>query len=274
MQKTTLLFLVIASLLAVLSAYQQFRLHGLRQSIDELQSENADQRTRIQADEAFLAGDTATAFQLYASLSDSLAEARRELWAVFEANNRLVTPPKPQPAPTNTPARDRTVAQLEEIIDSLSRVISQNEEQKTGQLPTTPPQPVAMDFRTKEFLQFPTGKRGETVNYLGEIRDGKAHGKGVAVWKNGSTYQGQWQDNLRHGQGAFTWTDGEQYAGAYKNDLRHGWGVYITKVGERYEGGWEDDKREGPGRLYDRNGKLKLEGVWKGDKLVQTVKAY
>lgn len=273
MQKNTL-FLLLAVLLAFLAISQQFRLRSLRHSLNAMQAEREAQRIRIQADEAFLAGDTATAFRLYAGLSDSLLQLRMESRPAFQAGSKSAAPLPKTPSSANSRPANQTAAQLEEIIDSLNQVIIHEREEAAQTLPPIPPQPVAMDFRTKEFLQFPTAKKGETVNYLGEIKNGKANGKGVAVWKNGSAYQGEWSDNLRHGQGTFSWADGEKYIGAYKNDLRQGWGIYITKNGERYEGGWEQDKREGPGRLYDKTGNLKLEGVWKSDKLIKTVKSY
>lgn len=160
--------------------------------------------------------------------------------------------------------------EMQARIDSLHTAL-----EKARKISGSQREPASMSaYQQKDFLQFPTGKKGELVNYLGEIQNGKANGRGVAVWKNGGTYQGEWKDNLREGRGAYTWYDGEKYIGEYAEDLRQGQGTYITKNGEKYEGGWRDDKREGEGKLYDKAGKLKLEGVWKADKLTKVVREY
>ena len=69
-------------------------------------------------------------------------------------------------------------------------------------------------------------------NYVGELKNGKPHGKGTYIWKNGTKYEGEWKDGERYGQGRFTFTDGS-----------------------KYEGEWEDGK---PWNLtiYDKNGKI------------------
>jgi hypothetical protein len=177
----------------------------------------------------------------------------------------------------NIPRKETIVAPdsalLEEMkarIDSLHTALEKARKISGSQLDLAS----VSAYQQKDFLQFPTGKKGELVNYLGEIQHGKANGRGVAVWKNGGTYQGEWKDNLREGRGAYTWYDGEKYIGEYARDLREGQGTYITKNGEKYEGGWRDDKREGEGKLYDKAGKLKLEGIWKADKLTKVVREY
>ncbi|MEX0810578.1 MAG: hypothetical protein WD048_00090 [Chitinophagales bacterium] len=110
--------------------------------------------------------------------------------------------------------------------------------------------------------------KGTTVNYLGEVSNGKANGGGVGIWTTGSIYRGDWEDNLRHGQGTFEWADGEKYEGEYKKGKRDGEGTYHWPSGERYEGAWEDDRRNGFGKLFDKNGNIRYEGQWKDDKPV------
>ena len=55
-------------------------------------------------------------------------------------------------------------------------------------------------------------------NYVGELKDGKPHGKGTYIWKNGTKYEGEWKDGELHGQGTLTWSSGEKYVGEFKND--------------------------------------------------------
>lgn len=275
MQQKTVYFIAIGLLLAV-AAFQQYRLNATGRELNILNASYDMQLIRIQADEAFIAGDTAAAYRLYETLpDDSLLQKRKAIAQAFRGNNAFDSKLREKSANlTKTTSAAVEVPGLLHTIDSLSQLIqSEKAAETTNSLPTRPP-PVVVELRKKEFLQFGTGKKGETVNYLGEMKNDKANGKGVAVWKNGSTYQGDWKDNLRHGNGEFTWADGEKYTGEYQNDLRHGTGAYITKNGERYEGEWAEDKRDGEGRLYDKSGKLKLEGIWKADKLTKVVKEY
>ena len=57
--------------------------------------------------------------------------------------------------------------------------------------------------------------------YEGEIRDGKANGKGTLTFGDGRKYVGEFRDNKRYGQGSLT-------IGNFK-----------------YEGGWQDDSTTG-----------------------------
>jgi hypothetical protein len=48
----------------------------------------------------------------------------------------------------------------------------------------------------------------DTGRYEGQIQSGKANGKGMFIWKDGSKYNGEWKDNYRHGRGVYLCTDG------------------------------------------------------------------
>lgn len=270
-----ILLLLLVGLLVAAAAMQQYHLLSLRNNLKALNISYETQLIRIRADEAFIQGDTAAAYRLYETFSDdSLLQRRQATAKIFWGNNAYDSTPRKTNAPKNITPVAAGVPELLRTIDSLSQLVQREEPvEATNALPRRSP-PVVMELRQKEFLQFSTAKKGETINYLGEMKNDKANGKGVAVWKNGSTYQGDWKDNLRHGAGVFTWADGEKYTGNYENDLRQGTGIYITKNGERYEGEWAADKRDGAGRLYDKSGKLKLEGIWKADKLAKVVKEY
>lgn len=56
---------------------------------------------------------------------------------------------------------------------------------------------------TGDYLSFKSGK-GNTVYYVGEIKNDMANGKGIALFGTGSRYEGEWKNNLRHGKGLFT----------------------------------------------------------------------
>ena len=118
------------------------------------------------------------------------------------------------------------------------------------------------------YLTF-TSRQGNEVYYVGEVRDGKANGRGVALLSSGSRYQGEWRDNLKHGIGEFYWTDGAYYEGEYENDQRSGEGTYHFPNGETFVGEWADDLRNGEGVFYGADGKVVASGRWEDDELVE-----
>lgn len=123
-----------------------------------------------------------------------------------------------------------------------------------------------------EYLTF-TNRKKHKVHYVGQVKNDKANGYGIAFFDTGSRYEGEWKENLRHGEGAFYWTDGQSYEGQYLNDRRNGKGTYSWPNGERYIGQWKDDQRNGAGVFYGKNNKIITEGVWKNDKLVEENKS-
>ncbi|SDQ75038.1 MORN repeat-containing protein [Flagellimonas zhangzhouensis] len=119
-----------------------------------------------------------------------------------------------------------------------------------------------------EYLTFKSAK-GNQIHYIGQVKDGKANGYGVALLDTGSRYEGQWVNNQRHGEGTFFWADGESYVGNYQNDKRSGFGTYYWPNGEKYTGDWKNDKRSGTGKFYDAEGDVVAGGEWDDDELVK-----
>ncbi|WP_422351595.1 hypothetical protein [Flagellimonas sp.] len=122
-----------------------------------------------------------------------------------------------------------------------------------------------------EYLTF-TNSKGSLMHYVGQVKDGKANGYGVAILNTGSRYVGEWKDNQRHGEGAFYWPDGQHYTGSYVNDKRSGKGTYHWPNGEKFVGLWKDDERMGEGAFYGEKGDIVASGVWENDELVVTNK--
>lgn len=122
-----------------------------------------------------------------------------------------------------------------------------------------------------EYLTF-TSSKGSQMHYVGEVKNKKANGHGLALLDTGSRYEGEWKDNQRHGKGTFYWPDGEYYIGNYVNDKRHGQGTYYWPNGEKYTGAWKADQRSGEGIFYGKDGKIIADGVWQEDELVQADK--
>ncbi|WP_177218288.1 MORN repeat-containing protein [Robiginitalea myxolifaciens] len=119
-----------------------------------------------------------------------------------------------------------------------------------------------------EYLTFKNNK-GKLVYYLGEVKNGKANGRGVGLLETGSRYEGEWKDNRRHGEGAFYWPDGEYYIGSYEFGRRSGQGTYYWPNGDKYVGHWKNDRRSGEGAFYGEGEEIVAQGTWKEDKLVE-----
>ena len=118
------------------------------------------------------------------------------------------------------------------------------------------------------YLTF-TSKKGNTIYYVGDVSNGKAHGNGIGILSTGSRYEGGWKNALKHGDGIFHWLDGASYEGAYVDDRRHGLGTYHWPNKEKFVGLWENDLRNGEGTFYGSDGKVVATGIWKDDELVQ-----
>ncbi len=107
---------------------------------------------------------------------------------------------------------------------------------------------------------------GKEVLYYGEIVEGKAGGYGIGIFDGKSIYEGEWKNGVRHGIGKYKWKNEDTYEGQYVKGKRQGFGKYTFATGERYEGEWENDLRNGKGKLYDKEGKVLIEGKWIADK--------
>ncbi len=107
--------------------------------------------------------------------------------------------------------------------------------------------------------------------YIGEIKDGKAHGYGVSKGKD--TYEGEFKDGLKHGQGKYTWGRypwvGDVYIGESLNGSRTGKGKYIYHTGTIVEGDFKDGKLNGQGKITDivEGVKNVIEGEFINDRL-------
>jgi len=125
--------------------------------------------------------------------------------------------------------------------------------------------------------------------YIGETKNGVAHGKGVFCW-NGNVYVGEYMDCLwdgigrimwevedvcsvyegelkkdkMHGQGTYRYSTGDKYVGEWKDDQQHGQGTYTYASGSKYEGEWKDGQKRGQGTYTFADGGSYI-GEWKDD---------
>ena len=101
-------------------------------------------------------------------------------------------------------------------------------------------------------------------DYIGEIRDGLPHGKGVYKYKNGDEYNGEFKNGMKNGNGYYKNNEGE-YEGLWKNDKKDGQGKYTFKNGDLYIGEFKADMFSGQGFLLYSNGNKTI-GTWDNNK--------
>ena len=114
----------------------------------------------------------------------------------------------------------------------------------------------------------PSPMPGEKVSWKGACRDGKASGKGRAVWKTArgeETYEGEYRQGRRHGRGYTVWRDGRIYDGEWRNGKRHGQGLEKS-ADASYEGMWKNDRKHGRGVRKLADG-TRYEGEWRNGRM-------
>lgn len=282
MKTITIIGYALSLLLLILTGWFYQKWINMNHQLTQMNSELFNLQIRAEADELFLQGMEKEAMALYGEYdlltTDSLQKKRSGLiksrtsaddsLQVAELRRRLDrTTTLLREYQKMEQAEDTTIIH-EVVIDNsmeLEMEIILLEEQLEEAI-----QEIEYLRNGRGFLTFSSSKNG-SVTYFGDIHNGQANGKGFGYWTSGSTYDGYWLNNMRHGKGVFIWADGIKYEGDYLNDQRHGFGIYIAKAG-KYEGQWRQDMRHGEGKLYEPNGKLKLQGVWENDKLVKTIK--
>ena len=88
---------------------------------------------------------------------------------------------------------------------------------------------------------------GDGTKYVGEFKDNKAHGQGVAIYADGTKYVGEFKNHKMHGQGTRTYSDGGKYVGEFKDNQQHGQGTHTWANGTKYVGEWKDNQQHGQG---------------------------
>lgn len=114
---------------------------------------------------------------------------------------------------------------------------------------------------------------GAEIDYIGEVKDNKAHGFGFAVFEKKGFYKGEWANNKLSGEGVYYWQNGDVYEGHYLDGFRTGYGVYTFATGDVYKGYWKDNLRHGEGILYNERGKVISNGPWIKDEAVMKKRA-
>ncbi|ESO89935.1 hypothetical protein LOTGIDRAFT_192458 [Lottia gigantea] len=101
--------------------------------------------------------------------------------------------------------------------------------------------------------------------YEGEWHNGKKHGQGRLVMKDGSYVEGQFKNGEIDGDGfKYFVTSGAKYSGQFQKGELHGHGVMQYKDGSQFDGQWVFNKRQGHGTLKTSE-KAVYEGAFFGN---------
>ncbi len=108
---------------------------------------------------------------------------------------------------------------------------------------------------------------GVTYEYIGELKNGKPSGWGIARYENGSVkrYVGQFQNGFYNGRGVLLFTDSVFLAGQWKDGKLNGQGTNYNKNGSIYFGKFADGLKNGRGMLVYKNNDF-FYGDFKADK--------
>ncbi|PID47355.1 MAG: hypothetical protein CR967_04785 [Proteobacteria bacterium] len=126
---------------------------------------------------------------------------------------------------------------------------------------------IFMSYSSFLFAQCEVKDKDISGKYVGECKNGLAHGVGVAIGRD--RYEGGFQNGYIQGKGKYSWFNGDIYEGDWVNNKRTGKGKYIWANGSYYEGDWVNGVRNGYGIIklskMDPNIKAYTKGRWQGD---------
>ena len=97
------------------------------------------------------------------------------------------------------------------------------------------------------------------LQYRGQMKGKRPHGRGEYKEKNGSTYKGAIKLGLRDGDGLWSLSNGWRYEGYFRNDYPHGKGILYFPDGSLYEGQFVKGYIKGNGMLKAHSG-YRLQG--------------
>lgn len=108
---------------------------------------------------------------------------------------------------------------------------------------------------------------GVGYEYIGELKNGKPDGWGIARYENGNVirYVGQFRNGFYSGKGVLLFTDSVFLAGQWKDGKLNGQGTNYTKNGTIYFGNFGGGLKNGRGLLVYKNNDF-FYGDFKADK--------
>ncbi|MEM9819428.1 MAG: hypothetical protein AAF985_00090 [Bacteroidota bacterium] len=142
---------------------------------------------------------------------------------------------------------------------------SQNDEifqEEPLELPSTAPIEASPPPLESGTFSFP-GKGGQTGCYTGTIKNGKRHGQGTFVAKDGTVWEGEWENDVLQGTVILRKNTGDVYEGEIRNYQRHGYGTYRWRnSGNLFEGDWKNDQRDGKAKYTIAKSGRRFEGTY------------
>lgn len=143
-----------------------------------------------------------------------------------------------------------------------------------------------MIIQDKQFLDDEITLQGENtgfinldeIKYIGEVENNYINGYGK-LWKDNMSYHGNFKDNNLEGKGilkveeiydSYSNSMPIYYKGYFVNNNKCGEGYEKYKNGEYYIGNFKFNLRNGNGKLFNKNGKVKIEGNWENGKSLNT----
>ena len=112
-----------------------------------------------------------------------------------------------------------------------------------------------------------------SINYTGEIKDGKPNGMGVATYKSGNAirYVGRFVNGMYNGKGTMFFNNGAFLTGEWRNGKLNGKGSFLSEAGVLYIGDFVNGVKEGKGILFYKDNGM-IMGSFSNDK--QTGRGY
>ena len=112
----------------------------------------------------------------------------------------------------------------------------------------------------------PYDRSAVVATYVGEVRNGRAHGYGVLRDYSGLSFAGTWEKGAISGSGVLKTADGKDYEGELRNGRPHGTGQEVGADGATYVGSFNAGLRDGPGLLTRPDG-TRWSGIWRSGTL-------
>lgn len=107
-------------------------------------------------------------------------------------------------------------------------------------------------------------------SYVGEMKNGKMHGRGIFYYANGDLYDGFFKEDKPNGTGNFMFVNGDRFHGEFADGKKQGNGTMFLANGDMIEGAWADDIQEGRG-VQSTYGQPLFDGKWQQGEVVERV---
>ncbi len=234
-----------------------------RTDIDQMMKEQNFQRTGMVSEDQIkkLSEMDAADYICVSTLSKSKTEFYLEAYLIHLESGRMLSP-----ASKYGELSDGKLTNMFPACQELARELLGDNSAVKGEL-HLPEGKYVGEIRNgkphgKGILYYKESDEKERTIYDGEWRNGIQHGKGILKWKNGAKYEGDWDNGEWNGEGTYYFEEGHIYTGGWKNSEYSGHGTLIQPDGGRYEGDFEDGKANGQGTFYAANGCIYV-GNWK-----------